>query len=207
MNVMALTAGVHVASKVMPTMLGHLAHVPATSGNYTLLTSIFGHSGLAHLGMNLYGMWWLMPTAARSPTFKESSAHIVAFYLSAGILSSLAQHATAVWPRRAERYIPALGASGALFALLGIVGVSFPNAHLGILLLPGSLPITQVMACMALFDAIGIFIRYPYLRLGHSAHLGGLAFGVAYAKYGGDENIWRPGRKLAFNAMQSSGAI
>jgi rhomboid-like protein len=100
-----------------------------------------------------------------------------------------------------------LGASGALFAMLGIVGISFPNTQLGIILIPGSLPITQALACIALFDAIGIFVRYPYLRLGHASHLSGLAVGVAYAKYGGDKKIWRPGRKLVFSAMRSLGVL
>ncbi|KAI8633900.1 rhomboid-domain-containing protein [Xylariaceae sp. FL1651] len=206
-GVMALTAGVHVASNAVPGLMNYLMHVPAVPNNYTLLTSVFGHSGLIHLGMNLYGMWWLMPSAARSPTFKESNAHLTAFYLSAGILSSLAQHATTIWPRRMDRFIPSLGASGALFAMLGVIGMSYPNTHVGILFLPGSWPITQALAGIAIFDAVGIFYRYPYVSLGHAAHLGGLAIGVAYVKYGGDKKIWRPCRRLAFNSMRSLGAI
>ncbi|KAI0185747.1 hypothetical protein EV127DRAFT_194762 [Xylaria flabelliformis] len=205
-SIMAVTAAVHLASNFFPTMKYHFAHTPALSPNYTLLTSVFGHGGLLHLGFNLYGMYILMPRAERSPTLEGSSAHLAAFYASAGILSSLASQVTAVWPG-GTAYTAGLGASGALFALLGIVGVSYPTAQVGIVFLPGSIPITEAMVYLALFDAIGIFVRYPYLRLGHAPHLAGLALGYTYAKQNGGKNIWRPGRKVAFKAMRSIGVI
>ncbi|KAI0858691.1 hypothetical protein F4860DRAFT_505259 [Xylaria cubensis] len=205
-STMAVTAAVHLASSFFPTMKYHFAHTPALSPNYTLLTSVFGHGGLLHLGFNLYGMYILMPRAERSPTLEGSSAHLAAFYASAGILSSLASQVTAVWPG-GTAYTAGLGASGALFALLGIVGVSYPKAQVGIVFLPGSIPITEAMVYLALFDAIGIFVRYPYIRLGHAPHLAGLALGYTYAKQNGGKNIWRPGRKVAFKVMRSIGVV
>ncbi|KAF2972958.1 hypothetical protein GQX73_g622 [Xylaria multiplex] len=201
MGIMGLNVGAHLASSMMPTGIFHLVHRPGLSGNYTLLTSVFGHAGLGHLGLNLYGMFHFIPSAAYSPTFKASNAHLTAFYLSAGILSSLAQHVTAVWPRRTLG-TSSLGASGALFAMFGIVGMSSPDTRIGIIFLPGSVPIGEAMTCIALFDAIGIFVKYPYVRLGHAAHLGGLACGVAYVKYRGDKNIWHMSRRVAFEVMR-----
>ncbi|KAI1108221.1 hypothetical protein F5Y14DRAFT_459935 [Nemania sp. NC0429] len=206
LSTMALTAGIYVATSAMPSTMPLFLHTPLLSPNYTLLTSIFGHSGPLHLGANLYAMFHLIPRAAQTETFRGNSAHLAAFYLSAGILSSLAQHATAAWPRR-RLSASSLGASGALFALLGVVGSSFPDMQVGIILLPGSMPVTQAMMCMALFDAVGIFVRYRYFELAHAAHLSGLALGVAYATYGGNEKLWRPGRKLAFKAMRYAGLL
>ncbi|KAI0535411.1 hypothetical protein GGR58DRAFT_443317 [Xylaria digitata] len=206
MGIMGLNVGTYLAYNTMPTMIFHLVHRPGLSGNYTLLTSNFGHAGLGHLGVNLYAMFNLIPHAADCPTFKASNSHLTAFYLSAGILSSLAQHVTAVWPRRTLG-ASSLGASGALFAMFGIVGTSSPDTRVGILFLPGSLPMGEAMTYIALFDAIGIFVKYPYLRLGHAAHLGGLACGVAYVKHGGDKNIWRSGRRIAFKVMRSLGLL
>ncbi|RWA07975.1 hypothetical protein EKO27_g7121 [Xylaria grammica] len=151
-SIMGLTAGIHLASSIVPGMMDHLVHEPRLPRNYTLLTSVFGHAGLMHLGANLYGMFYFMPAAADSPTFKGSNAHLAAFYLSAGILSSLA-HTRQRYGHDAE--------------------------PIGILFLPGSLPISEAMTYVALFDAIGILFRYPYISLGHGAHLGGLACGVA----------------------------
>ncbi|KAI0437391.1 hypothetical protein F4803DRAFT_556036 [Xylaria telfairii] len=203
---MAVTAAIYLASSLVPGMSHHFIHVPLLPHNYTLLTSVFGHAGLLHLGCNLYGMFMLMPRAASSPTLEQSSTHLAAFFASAGILSSLAQHATAALPRGVPN-TGGLGASGALFALLGVVGISFPDTQIGILFLPGSIPISDALIYLALFDAIGIFVRYPFFSFGHAAHLGGLSLGVAYAKLNGGENIWRPGRRVAFKAMRSLGVI
>ncbi|KAI0812111.1 hypothetical protein GGR55DRAFT_612883 [Xylaria sp. FL0064] len=206
MRIMAANAAVHLARGINPFLRVHFVHIPAFGMNHTLLTSVFAHGGLVHLGLNMYGLFYFLPSAAYSPTFKGSNAHLTAFYLSAGVLSSLAQHMTAIWPRR-NISLSSMGASGAIFALLGIVGVSFPHTQIGIIFLPGSLPVGQAMACIAVFDAIGIFVRYPGVRLGHAAHLSGLALGVGYAKYGGDKRIWRPGRKFAFEAMRFIGFL
>lgn len=206
LSTMAVTAAAHAASRVVPSTMSFFVHTPLLSPNYTLLTSLFGHSGLFHLGLNMYAMFNLIPAAAQTNTFRENPAHLAAFYLSTGILSSLAQHVTAVWPRP-NPFASSLGASGALFALFGVVGVSFPDAQVGIVLLPGSLPVGQAMVCVALFDAIGIFVKYPFFNLGHAAHLSGLALGAAYATYGGNEKIWRPGRYLAFKVMRYVGLV
>lgn len=206
LGTIAVTIGAHVASRAIPSIMPFFVHTPLLSPNYTLLSSVFGHSGLIHLGLNMYVMFPLMPVVAQADTFRENPAHLAAFYLSTGILSSLAQHVTAVWPRP-NPFASSLGASGVLYALFGVVGVSFPDAQVSIILLPGSFPIAQVLACVALFDAIGIFVKYPFLNLGHASHLSGLALGAAYATYGGNEKIWRPGRKLAFKAMRSVGLL
>ncbi|KAI0201989.1 hypothetical protein F4808DRAFT_459374 [Astrocystis sublimbata] len=203
---MAVTAALHLASSLVPSMQYHFLHIPAMSPNYTLLTSVFSHTGLIHLGVNMYGMYMFMPAAAASASLGWSGPHLAAFFTSAGILSSLAHHATAVWPGRSA-YTASLGASGALFAMLGVVGISFPNTQLGLLFVPGSLPIGEAMVCLALFDAIGMFYKYPFLNLGHAAHLSGLMLGVAYAKANGGKKVWRPGRRVAFTAMRSLGVI
>lgn len=206
LGTLALAAGAHAASRVIPSASSFFVHTPLLSPNYTLLSSVFGHSGLLHLGVNMYAMVQLMPLAARTDTFGGSPAHLAAFFLSTGILSSLAQHATAIWPRP-NPLAMSLGASGALFALLGVAGVSFPDMQIGILLVPGSLPVGKAMACAALFDGIGILVKYPFFNLAHGSHLSGLLLGVAYASYGGNERIWRPGRKLAFKAMRYAGML
>ncbi|KAI0407698.1 hypothetical protein F4802DRAFT_553001 [Xylaria palmicola] len=201
LGTMCLTAGIHLVSLVEPRVRLHITHVPMLSRHYTLLTSVFGHGGWVHLGMNLWAMNILLPYAGSTPVFNDSAPHLAAFYASAGVLSSLAHHATARWAPRFNA--PALGASGALFALFGVFGVSSPDARAGILFLPGSVSMADAIAYLAIFEAVGVCIRYPLLRFAHGAHLSGLALGVAYAKYGGDKKIWRPGRRVAFSVMRS----
>lgn len=206
LRVIGLTIGAHIMYSVSPRMQLLFAHIPGSTLNFTLFTSTFGHAGLLHLGVNMYGMFYLMPYAAHSPVLKASGTHLMAFYLSAGILSGLAQHIAAIGLRRGV-LTPSLGASGALFALFGIVGVSFPQTQVGIILLPGSIRIDEALVWLALFDALGIFVRYPWLNFAHASHLGGLALGVAYARYGGDWRVWRPARKVAFNTLHTLGLL
>ncbi|KAI0107241.1 rhomboid-domain-containing protein [Nemania sp. FL0031] len=201
-----LTGGTHAIYTMKPSLKPAFMHTPVLLRNYTLLTSVFGHGGLVHLGINTYAMFVLIPMAAHTPVLKQSMPHQAAFYLSAGILSSLANHLTTIWPRGPGAYTPALGASGALYAMVGVVGVTFPDARVGIILLPGSMRLGDALMYIALFDAIGIFVKYPFLSLGHAAHLGGLAVGIAYAKYDGTK-IWRRCRRLGFNSMRSLGVI
>ncbi|KAJ2992667.1 hypothetical protein NUW58_g2087 [Xylaria curta] len=206
-NLIAVNAIIHLVryAPIHHSIASGFIHVPFLPRNYTLLTSVFAHSGFLHLAVNMYAMASFMPGAASSPIFSGSDAHLAAFYTSAGILSSLAAHITSTW--KGQGFSGSLGASGALFALFGIFGVSFPNSQVGILFIPGQFPIDSAMACAAAFDAIGLFVRYPFIRLGHAAHLSGLALGVAYVKYGGDERIWRPGRRVALRAMRSLGVL
>lgn len=203
MNIMAVTGALYAVSvTVSPSLMQHLTHTPALPRNYTLLTSVFGHGSVAHLAFNMYGMYMLLPAAAHAPTFKERAPHLLAFYLSTGILSSLATHAWAIWPKRAP-YTSALGASGALFAFLGVLGASFPDTQIGIIFIPGYWPINDALPYIALFDAVGLFVRYPFLHFAHAAHLSGLLLGIAYVKYGAEEKIWRPSRRVAFSVMRS----
>ncbi|KAJ3568889.1 hypothetical protein NPX13_g6270 [Xylaria arbuscula] len=207
LGLIAATVSVHALSSLRPQSKLLFAHVPAWTRNFTLFTATFGHSGLLHLGVNMYGLFYLMPAAFLSPALKESGAHATAFYLSAGILSGLAQHIAAISLRRGI-LTPSLGASGALLALFGIVGVSFSDMKVGIIFVPGfTLKINEALIWLALFDALGIFVQYPGINFAHAAHLGGLGLGVAYARYGGERRLWRPARKVAFKTMHSLGLL
>ncbi|KAI1176562.1 rhomboid-domain-containing protein [Nemania sp. FL0916] len=205
-GVMAITAFVAALGLINPASTTFLAHSTISGANHTLLTSVFVHSGLVHLAVNMYGMYAIIPPAVVSPTFRADVPHFFAFFLSSGILSSLALHASAVWPGRTP-YIMGCGASGALYAALGVVGVANPDARIGLLFIPGSLPMRDALVCSAIFDAVGIFVRYPFFNLAHAAHLGGLLLGIAYAQYGGNKEIWQRARKLSFKAMRLVGLV
>ncbi|CAJ2503334.1 Uu.00g107280.m01.CDS01 [Anthostomella pinea] len=201
-SAIALNTGLHASCRGSPAFWGHLAHVPVSTRNYTLLTSVFGHAGLLHLGFNMYGLFMVGPPVAQTRTFNDNGHHLAAFYLATGILTSLAQHISSIGPHRMNRFQPSLGASGAIMAILGAFGMSYPDTHIGILFLPGSLPASQFLAGVALFDAIGIFVRYPWINWAHAAHLAGLSLGASYVYFGGDKRVWRPTRRLAFNTMR-----
>ncbi|KAK6069647.1 hypothetical protein SCUP234_10560 [Seiridium cupressi] len=159
----------------------HLVHAPVRSLNYTMLTS-FGSD------------------VARTPTFQSSGSHLAAFYLSSGILSSMGAQIEAIVPSR--RFISGKGASGAIMALIGVFAMSYPNAQIGIILLPGSVDAQLGLSLIAAFETYGLIFGIPFLRWGHSVHLAGLAVGVAYAHFGGQGQIWNAARRVAFNQMR-----
>ncbi|KAK9414201.1 hypothetical protein SUNI508_02300 [Seiridium unicorne] len=178
----------------------HLVHAPVRSLNYTMLTSMFGHVSAMHLLFNMYCLYSFGSDVARTPTFQSSGSHLAAFYLSSGILSSMGAQIEAIVPSR--RFISGKGASGAIMALIGVFAMSYPNAQIGIILLPGSVDAQLGLSLIAAFETYGLIFGIPFLRWGHSVHLAGLAVGVAYAHFGGQGQIWNAARRVAFNQMR-----
>ncbi|KAF7555889.1 hypothetical protein G7Z17_g1826 [Cylindrodendrum hubeiense] len=198
-------------SRVLPSLQWQFSHIPARPLNYTLLTSMFGHAGFFHLGANMYGLYRFGPQVCRSNAFERSGAHLTAFYLSAGVFASLAQHLTSKWrgPRALQSgfFVPALGASGAIFGMLGAWAMLFPDAQVGLLFLPGSIPADQALAGIALFETYGLAVGFKRLNFGHAAHLAGLAIGSGYVYFDGKRRVWQPARRFMFNNMKLLGVI
>ncbi|KJR81995.1 rhomboid-like protein [Sporothrix schenckii 1099-18] len=207
-GLVSTNVGVFGLERLLPGTSALFSHVPAASGttaataNFTMLSSAFGHVGLAHLALNMYGVVQFLPPVAASRTFASSGSHLAAFYLSAGVLASYAYHLAAVWPRPLDRVIPARGASGAVMAVVGAFGMSYPDKQLGIVLIPGSLPASQFLLGVAAFETYGLFVGFKRLPLAHAAHLAGLALGVAYVYYDGRDRVWRPVKQWTFHQMQ-----
>ena len=204
---MGLNSGLFALGTLSSRVAYQLCHIPSMNRNYTLLTSTFGHAGLLHLMMNMYGLYNFMPPVANSRTFEGSGSHLAAFYLSSGVVASLAYHLSAGWPSPALRLSPGLGASGVVYAFLGAFGMQYPEAHVGIILLPFSFPARDALAALVAFEAYGLFRGFRNLHFAHGAHLGGLAVGVAYVAFDGKNRLWKPARKFAFKQMQMLGII
>jgi rhomboid-like protein len=206
-SVIGLNTGLFGLATYSPHVQLALEHVPALNKNWTLFGSMFGHVNLFHLGFNMYALHSFTQPVAMSPTFEVSGSHLTAFYLSAGVLSSLAHHLASGWPQRHMRRIPCLGASGAIFAMLGAFAMSYPDAGVGIILLPFTVPASQAIIGMAAIDLYGLFIGIRFLPFAHAAHLAGLACGSAYVYFNGRDNIWGPMRRLAFRILRPKPSI
>lgn len=199
----ALNIGVFGIQRLSYSTLLLFAHIPASPRNFTLFSSMFGHAGLLHLSFNMYALSNFGPSLAATPTFESSGSHLTAFYLSSGLMASLAHHLSAIWPNKMARLSPGLGASGAIMAMLGAWAMNYPHAGIGIIFLPGSLPAEQALLALMAFETWGTFIGFGgFLRLAHAAHLGGLIAGVGYVYYDGKNRLWQPTRKFAFNQMR-----
>lgn len=92
---------------------------------FTLISAMFLHAGLLHLGGNLLFLWIF------GDNIEDRLGHFpyLGFYFVCGILANLAEVFIAPMS-----LIPAVGASGAIAAVLGAYAVTFPGARVTVIL-------------------------------------------------------------------------
>ena len=150
--------------------LGNGALVPAAVAQgdvWRLITSVFLHSGLIHLSFNMVALYFL-------GTFAESAFgrwRFFALYVLSGLSGGLAFLYYQAY--LGDFTQPAVGASGAIFGLLGsILGYSLRR---GTFSWQNPL-IRQLLILLALNVYLGLSIS----NISNTAHMGGLAGGFAF---------------------------
>jgi len=124
---------------------------------WRLVTAIFLHAGLFHIGMNLWCLFDLGPEVESL----FSTAKFVVFYLVTGV----AGYVLSLWWRPLGMSV---GASGAICGLIGIlIGASFHHGHLG------KAYRGQLWRWVIYIAIFGIF-----LPIDNAAHFGGLIAGI-----------------------------
>lgn len=131
------------------------------NGEYwRLVTSMFLHGGLVHLAFNAYALYQL----AGLFELLLGSGRLLATYFISGVAGSLA---SVMWSG-----LPSVGASGAIFGLLG--------ALIAFLLRRRSMLTPQAKSLMSQligWAAINVFLGFSVPRIDNAAHLGGCAVG------------------------------
>jgi len=148
----------------------HLEH-----GNlWTLVGSVFSHSELWHLAINMIVLW----------SFGTVLEHLwgtrvfVLFYLATGVFASVSHCAVSSFLLGKDN-LPALGASGAISGLLIAYALHFPRHRI---LVFGIVPVPALAGVLAFvgLDLWGLIAqeRGGGLPIGHGAHLGGALAGA-----------------------------
>jgi membrane associated rhomboid family serine protease len=168
------------------------------AGALSGITSLFLHSDIFHLLGNMLALW----VFGRRVEDACGSLRFLGFYLLAGssanILYVLAQH---------DSLIPSIGASGAIFGLMGAYLLLYPEGRIRILFLLSFVPLwPRVRAIWIVLYFVGIQI-IPALQIlfsdadyqvNHWAHLGGFFSAVfvllflrpeAFARYVSDTQV------------------
>lgn len=153
-----------------------LTQTPGPSPIYlTLLTSMFMHGSLAHIGGNLLYLWIFGDNVEH----RFGALPFLAFYLISGFAASAAQIALAP-----ESIIPTLGASGAISGVLGAYLVLFPRNQVKAIFLIRIVSIPAFIA-LGVWIAFQLFSGYQNLSnvgieggVAYGAHIGGFAAGV-----------------------------
>jgi len=132
---------------------------------WTLLTAIFLHSGVVHLLYNLFGL-------ALFGSILENiigSRKFLILFFAAGLAASLVS---------LPFYTRVLGASGAIFGILGMLGILRPKLTVWLYSMP--MPMIVALFVWAIGDVIGIYAPSGTANI---AHLGGLGIGIVAGIY------------------------
>jgi rhomboid protease GluP len=141
-------------------------YVPLTLEQpWRLITAMFLHGGVFHLGVN---MWSLHDTGRVAERFYGTS-QFAAIYLISGLFGSLASCFFAA------RGGVAIGASGAIF---GVVGCLFAALFTKSDKLPPSL-VSGLKRSMIPFTLLSLYLGFTTAHVDNAAHVGGLLSGFA----------------------------
>ncbi len=160
---------------------------------WRLVTAMFLHAGLFHIGMNMWCLFDLGP--AVESLF--STPKFVVFYLATGIGGFLLS--CRFTP------VPSVGASGAILGLIGVlIGASFHHGRLG-----------RDIRSQLWRWVIYILIFGIFFNVDNAAHIGGLSVGflVGYLVPEGEpttrasENLWNTLALLSVLAIAGSFAL
>lgn len=165
------------------TMMKYFTSNPASKTLCSpMLLSTFSHYSLFHMAANMYVLW----SFSSSIVSMLGREQFMAFYLSAGVISTFFSY---VSKTASGRMGPSLGASGAIMAVLAAVCTKMPEAKLGIIFLPMfTFTAANALKAIVAMDAAGVVLGWRFFD--HAAHLGGAVVGIWYIMYG-HELIWK----------------
>ena len=156
-----------------------LAIQPAAilSGKYlwTFLTSMFMHAGLGHLFVNMLSLVFIGSFVERLIGKKRFLSVYFASGLSAGLLFVLVAAFTGI-----DLNVYAVGASGAIFGLGGLLAVLTPRLPVLVMFI---IPMPMWLAMVVLMFGLWAVSLAAGLPIGNIAHLGGLLVGLGYGFY------------------------
>ena len=150
----------------------YLSFVPALALRYPwmFVTAIFLHASPSHLFFNMLALFFF-------GTFLErmiGRRKFAALFMASGIVGNVGYMLTAPDP-----LTPAIGASGAIYGVVGALAVLAPLSIVFVGMLP--MPMILVALGYAFLAYVGLFGGSSQIAEG--AHLGGMALGAAYGLY------------------------
>jgi membrane associated rhomboid family serine protease len=137
---------------------GHPVTGVAEGQYYRLLTTVFLHQQLMHIGFNMLSLWWVGPGLEAA----LGRARYLALYLISGIGGSALSFLLA------SPYSASLGASGAIFGLLGATFVLMRRLRYDLR------PIIAIIV-------LNLIFTFSQPEIDWRAHVGGLVTGAVIA--------------------------
>jgi len=154
-------------------LIDYFSFVPAHafSQPWTFVTSMFLHDNTspAHIFFNMFALI-MFGSYLENLTSKRNYLLI---YFLAGIVGNLGYIITAP-----SAITPGIGASGAIYGILGAVAILTPTARVFVMGIP--MPMIVAAFLWFLIEFFGLFVPSS---IAHGAHLGGLFVGILIAFY------------------------
>ena len=147
-------------------------------GNYlwTFITSMFMHANFLHIFANMLSLLFVGSLVERI----LGKRRYLFFYIAAGIFSAIFfVLSSLVFTSDFNTY--AVGASGAIFGLVGLLFLITPNLPVYMFFIP--IPIKMKYAAPLMLAVLWFISILGNVPIGNTAHLGGLLFGVIYGLY------------------------
>lgn len=148
---------------------------------WQLLSYAFLHANLAHLALNMYGLWMF----GRDLERLLGSWSFLRLYLASVLCAAVAQLLVTAFT---GSVYPTVGASGGVFGVLLAFAVCFPDRIVMLLFPPVALPARVFVALYAVIE-LSLGVTGTAAGVAHFAHLGGMAGGYLVIRRR------RPGRR------------
>lgn len=143
---------------------------------WTFLTSMFMHANFFHIFANMLTLFFIGSLVQKILGPKR----YLWFYLGSGLFAGLIfVLMSLVFPLDYNSY--AVGASGALFGLVGILVILTPNLPVYIMFIP--IPVKMKYAGPGILIVLWGISLGTNIGIGNTAHLGGLIAGLIYGFY------------------------
>ena len=143
---------------------------------WTFITSMFMHGSLFHIFANMFSLLFVGTLVERILGKKR----YLYFYLTSGFLAGVFFVLLSLFfPADLNTF--AVGASGALFGVVGLLMLLTPNLPVYVMFIP--IPIKMKYAAPGILVVLWFISVAGDIPIGNTAHLGGLLSGLAYGIY------------------------
>ncbi|MBU3906715.1 MAG: rhomboid family intramembrane serine protease [Nanoarchaeota archaeon] len=160
--------------------LDYIALKPSNilAGKYlwTFVTSMFMHAGFFHIFVNMVSLIFIGNLVEKLVGRKR----YFFLYLISGLFAGLFYVLSGLF-FSPELNTYAVGASGALFGLIGFLMIITPNLPVYVMFIP--IPVKMKYAAPGILVVLWLISIAGSVPIGNTAHLGGLIIGVVYGIY------------------------
>lgn len=182
LNILIFLLEISLSPEMLSEFIATYGSIPLEIGKgqdlYTLFTNMFLHGGWMHLIGNMVFLW----VFADNIEATIGNVNFLIFYIAGGVIATLTHFAFNM-----TSVVPAVGASGAIAAILGAYIVMFPKSKIKVLVIyffrsfmVPAFAFLGIWIIQQLFSGIGSMASTTETSGGTAwwAHIGGFIFGL-----------------------------